>query len=84
MIFLFISLNILVILQDQAKQVLEDAKKSVDLNHARCNFVRKPMNVYHLYRRVEESDSFTYWSMLSPAEWLRGSIESFDRQYSPC
>ena len=38
-------------LQQQARKILDDAKKDIDLNHARCNFNRKPGNIYHLYRR---------------------------------
>ncbi|XP_067005015.1 uncharacterized protein C1orf50 homolog [Anabrus simplex] len=53
-------------LQQQAKQVLLEAKENVDLHHAACNFVKKPGNVYYLYERPS---SQKYFSMLSPKDW---------------
>ncbi|KAK2821634.1 hypothetical protein Q7C36_020977 [Tachysurus vachellii] len=53
-------------LQDQARKVLEDAKRDADLHHAACNVVKKPGNVYHLY--VRDSGQ-RYFSILSPQEW---------------
>ncbi|EDQ90283.1 uncharacterized protein MONBRDRAFT_3023, partial [Monosiga brevicollis MX1] len=57
-------------LQQQARQVLEEAKKDVSLAHARCNFKRIPNRIYHLYRRTNpDLDGEKYFSMLSPQEW---------------
>jgi hypothetical protein len=58
-------------LQEQARQILDEAKRDVDLSHARCNFKRIPNKVYHLYeRQVQEAGEETrYFSMLSPQEW---------------
>ncbi|XP_034264148.2 uncharacterized protein C1orf50 homolog [Pantherophis guttatus] len=53
-------------LQEQARKVLEDAKRDADLHHVACNFVKKPGNTYYLYRR--ESGQ-RYFSLLSPKEW---------------
>ncbi|XP_063001201.1 uncharacterized protein C1orf50 homolog [Elgaria multicarinata webbii] len=53
-------------LQEQAKKVLEDANRDADLHHVACNFVKKPGNVYYLYRR---GNGQRYFSMLSPKEW---------------
>ncbi|XP_060766697.1 uncharacterized protein C1orf50 homolog [Neoarius graeffei] len=53
-------------LQEQARKVLEDAKRDADLHHAACNVVKKPGNMYYLYMR--ESGQ-RYFSILSPQEW---------------
>ncbi|KAM6402779.1 uncharacterized protein C1orf50 homolog [Rhynochetos jubatus] len=53
-------------LQEQARKVLDEANRDADLNHVACNFVKKPGNVYYLYRR--ESGQ-RYFSILSPKEW---------------
>lgn len=53
-------------LQEQARKVLEDAKKDAELHHAACNVVKKPGNMYYLYMR--ESGQ-RYFSILSPREW---------------
>lgn len=44
-------------------QVLDEANRDADLNHVACNLVKKPGNVYYLYRR--ESGQ-RYFSILSP------------------
>ncbi|XP_041128944.1 uncharacterized protein C1orf50 homolog [Polyodon spathula] len=53
-------------LQEQARKVLEDAKKDAELHHAACNVVKKPGNMYYLYMR--ESGQ-RYFSILSPKDW---------------
>jgi len=53
-------------LQEQAKQVLEEAKQNAELHHAACNFKKRPGQMYYLYKR---SNGTTYFSMLSPKEW---------------
>ncbi|TSU49979.1 hypothetical protein Baya_12908 [Bagarius yarrelli] len=53
-------------LQEQARKVLEDAKKDADLHHAACNVVKKPGNTYYLYLR---DSGQRYFSILSPKEW---------------
>ena len=47
-------------------QILEDAKRDHDLHHAACNLVKKPGNIYYLYRRQSGQ---AYFSLLSPQEW---------------
>lgn len=61
-------------LQNQAQEILTQAKKDQSLHRASCNFVRMPGKAYHLY---EKSDGSQYFSMLSPAEWG----ESFSNEY---
>eukprot|EP00127_Corallochytrium_limacisporum_P005121 Clim_evm27s199 gene=Clim_evmTU27s199 len=53
-------------LQDEARQVMEDAVVDSQLHRAACNFQKRPGQLYHLY---EKSDGTPYLSMLSPAEW---------------
>ncbi|KAJ7427379.1 hypothetical protein WISP_07642 [Willisornis vidua] len=53
-------------LQEQARKVLDEANRDADLNHVACNLVKKPGNIYYLYRR--ESGQ-RYFSILSPKEW---------------
>lgn len=53
-------------LQEQARKVLKEAKDNADLHHVACNMVKKPGNLYHLYRRPSGQ---RYFSVLSPEEW---------------
>lgn len=53
-------------LQERAREVLDEAKRDLDLHRARCAFPRRPGQVYHLYAK---SDDDLYWSMVSPDEW---------------
>ncbi|XP_069333910.1 uncharacterized protein C1orf50 homolog isoform X2 [Eulemur rufifrons] len=53
-------------LQEQARKVLEDARRDADLHHAACNMVKKPGNIYYLYKRESGQQ---YFSIISPKEW---------------
>lgn len=53
-------------LQQQAREVLEQAKRDAQLHHAACNFQKRPEQIYHLY---EKPNGQTYFSMLSPGDW---------------
>lgn len=53
-------------LQDKAREVLQEARRDLDLHRARCAFSRRVGHVYHLYRR---DDGELYWSMVAPEEW---------------
>ncbi|XP_061868938.1 uncharacterized protein C1orf50 homolog [Colius striatus] len=53
-------------LQEQARKVLDEAARDADLHHVACNLVKKPGNIYYMYRR--ESGQ-RYFSILSPEEW---------------
>lgn len=44
-------------------QVLDEANRDADLHHVACNLVKKPGNIYYMYRR--ESGQ-RYFSILSP------------------
>ncbi len=54
------------LLQAQAREVLEQARRETELNHARCAFKKVPGKSYHLYRQTDGGLGF---SMLSPADW---------------
>jgi hypothetical protein len=65
-------------LQEQARGILEDTKRDLDLHRARCAFVRKPGSVYHLYRRP---DGELWFSMIAPAEWGAAPPHEFAGSY---
>lgn len=66
------------VLQHEARCVLAEAKQDQDLNHARCNFQRKPGSIYHLYRA---KDGSIYFSMLSPEDWQNSPPHDFLGSY---
>ncbi|PNF16466.1 hypothetical protein B7P43_G10322, partial [Cryptotermes secundus] len=53
-------------LQQEAQKVLLEAKESLDLHHAACNFRKHPGHIYYLYKRPSGKQ---YFSMLSPEDW---------------
>ncbi|XP_008999294.1 uncharacterized protein C1orf50 homolog isoform X2 [Callithrix jacchus] len=53
-------------LQEQARKVLEDAHRDAGLHHVACNIVKKPGNIYYLYKRESGQQ---YFSIISPKEW---------------
>uniref|UniRef100_G3RUZ4 DUF2452 domain-containing protein n=1 Tax=Gorilla gorilla gorilla TaxID=9595 RepID=G3RUZ4_GORGO len=53
-------------LQEQARKVLEDAHRDANLHHVACNIVKKPGNIYYLYKRESGQQ---YFSIISPKEW---------------
>lgn len=53
-------------LQQDARQILEQAHKDQQLHRAQCNFQRQPGRIYHLYVKT---DGQLYFSMLSPLDW---------------
>ncbi|XP_076862383.1 uncharacterized protein C1orf50 homolog [Brachyhypopomus gauderio] len=65
-------------LQEQARKVLEDAKRDTELHHAACNVVKKPGNMYYLYERQSGQ---RYFSILSPKEWGPSCPHRFQGAY---
>lgn len=53
-------------LQKQANDILENASKDSELHKVPCNFVKKPGQIYHLYKRPNGQK---LWSMISPEEY---------------
>ncbi len=65
------------VLQQQARAIMEQATRDIDLIHVECRFRRVPGRIYHLYERP---DGHRYFSMLSPDEYggtASGFIGSF-------
>jgi hypothetical protein len=65
-------------LQDEARRILEDTRRDLDLHRARCSFVRRPGQTYHLYRR---DDGELWFSMIAPTEWRGASASTFEGSY---
>lgn len=65
-------------LQDEARRILEDTRKDLDLHRARCSFARRPGQTYHLYRR---QDGELWFSMIAPGEWRGASASEFVGSY---
>ncbi|XP_075800887.1 uncharacterized protein C1orf50 homolog [Microtus pennsylvanicus] len=61
-------------LQEQARKVLEDARRDADLHHVACNMVKKPGSIYYLYQRESGQQ---YFSIISPEEWGAGCPHGF-------
>lgn len=65
-------------LQDEAKGLLDEARRDLALHRAEHAFVLRPGALYHLYRRGEDR---LYWSMLSPDDWAGAPPHAFEGSY---
>jgi hypothetical protein len=65
-------------LQEQARVLLERARRDAELHRARCNFEKKPGGVYHLYRK---EDGAVWFSLIAPDEWPRAQSQAFEGSY---
>lgn len=65
-------------LQEQARALLERARRDAELHRARCRFEKKPGGVYHLYRK---QDGELWFSLLAPDEWTRPQPQTFEGSY---
>jgi hypothetical protein len=76
------------LLQQQAREILQQTQHDQQLHRARCNFQKKPGQIYHLYRNRQGE---TLLSMLSPEDWqgrppneyLGGFRLESDRSWTP-
>jgi len=66
-------------LQVQAKELLEKARRDLELHRARCHFEKKPGDVYHLYR--EDDSGVLFFSLLGPREWSLPQRHTFVGSY---
>lgn len=66
------------LLQEQARVLLERARRDAELHRARCNFEKKAGRVYHLYRK---EDGTLWFSLLAPDEWTRAQPQTFEGSY---
>ena len=67
-------------LQEQARTLLERARRDAELHRAVCRFEKKPGGVYHLYRR---EGGELWFSMLGPDEWFGEQEQAFEGSYRP-
>lgn len=65
-------------LQEEARTLIEAARRDADLHRAVCRFQRRPGHVYHFYRRP---DGALYLSMLSPEDWRGSPPHPFEGSY---
>lgn len=65
-------------LQDEARAVIERARRDAELHRATCRLVKRPGAVYHLYRRPTGEP---YFSLLSPADWNDAPPHTFEGSY---
>lgn len=65
-------------LQDEARHLLERAKRDADLHRARCAFEKRPGGVYHLYRTHAGE---RWFSLMAPDEWSRPQPQTFEGTY---
>jgi hypothetical protein len=65
-------------LQNQARQILAEAREEQALTRAQCAFRRIPGKTYHLYRKA---DGTTFFSMLSPQDWRGEPPHEFSGSY---
>lgn len=63
-------------LQEQARTLLEKARRDAELHRAQCSFEKKPGGTYHLYRRT--ADGVLWFSRLGPEEWVTPQPQSFE------
>lgn len=62
-------------LQEQAKKVLEEAKRDQEINHMACNFKRIPGKMYYIYCR--KNTGLRFMSMISPEVNLAADFKFF-------
>merc|ERR1712170_341407 len=59
-------------LQQEAQDILENAKRDKMLHQAACNIVKKPGQMYYLYEKnldKEGKNTQAYSSIMSPEDW---------------
>lgn len=65
-------------LQEQARVLLERARRDAELHRVRCSFEKKPGTVVHLYRK---EDGDRWFSLLAPDEWVTSQPQTFEGSY---
>ncbi|GEM_PF-593556 len=66
-------------LQQQARTLLEKARRDAELHRARCSFEKKPGGIYHLYRM--HADGTLWFSRLGPDEWMTPQPQTYEGTY---
>ncbi len=65
-------------LQEEAYKIIYKAQEDIELHRAKCNFIRRAGQTYHLYSR---DDGSNYFSLISPAEWEYKNPHTFIGSY---
>jgi Protein of unknown function (DUF2452) len=65
-------------LQEQARRVLLDTQRDAELHRAKCQFVKRVGQTYHLYKRASGD---LYFSLLSPEDWSGSPPDLYDGSY---
>jgi hypothetical protein len=65
-------------LQEQARTMLDRARRDAELHRARCRFEKKAGGVYHLYLK---DDGERWFSLMAPHEWIRPQPQTFEGSY---
>jgi hypothetical protein len=65
-------------LQEQARVLLEKARRDAELHRAACSFEKQAGGEYHLYRREEGS---RWFSRIGPNEWVTPQAQTFEGTY---
>lgn len=65
-------------LKEQARALLEKARRDAELHRAECRFEKKPGGVYHLYRK---EGGALWFSRLAPDEWVTPQAQTFEGTY---
>jgi Protein of unknown function (DUF2452) len=68
-------------LQEQARVILEKARRDVVLHTAECRFQKVAGQTYHLYRKGDGDAARYYFSMLSPDDWRGHPPDPFEGTY---
>ncbi len=65
-------------LQEQARTLLEKARRDAELHRVRCSFEKKAGGEYHLYRK---QDGELWFSRIGPSEWVTPQPQTFEGTY---
>lgn len=65
-------------LQQQARTMLDRARRDAELHRARCRFEKKAGGAYHLYLK---DDGERWFSLMAPHEWIRPQPQTFEGSY---
>lgn len=65
-------------LQEQARALLEKARRDAELHRAQCSFEKKAGGEYHLYRKTTGE---LWFSRLAPDEWVNPQPQTFEGTY---
>ncbi len=65
-------------LKEEAKTIIEQAYKDLELHKIKCNFQKIPGEVICLYKRENEE---LYFSRLSPDDWKKNPPDEFIGSY---